>query len=224
MIAFALETEHGVRTGMDTAVDHASEVHSQKWKLRIRHGVDKVAHQVPALRFQLVVFAPERYYAGLWSRAGERGDTVTVQTSTINDAPSRQSPFGCFHDGLCAALLKRVNLCAQSKFCPILLNQLCKPRADSRRNQQCQWMEHGCPDKHLTLGSNSCTSEALNFRTSSPLAIPLWKRFSRSGISGCFVATMTLPHTSWAMPCSRQNSTIRRFPSRHNFAFKLPGL
>ena len=48
MIAFALETEHGIRSGMNTAVDHASEVHTEKRKLRIRHGIDEVSHQVSA--------------------------------------------------------------------------------------------------------------------------------------------------------------------------------
>jgi hypothetical protein len=30
MIAFALEAEHGIRTGMNTAVDHASEMNAEK--------------------------------------------------------------------------------------------------------------------------------------------------------------------------------------------------
>ena len=65
MIAFTLEAEHGIRTGMNAAVDHASEVHAEKRKLRIRHRIDEVAHQVPAFGLQLVVFAPERHYTSI---------------------------------------------------------------------------------------------------------------------------------------------------------------
>ena len=38
------------------------------------------------------------------------------------------------------------------------------------------------------------------------------------------VATITLPHTSCAMWCARQNSTIAALPSRAILAFSLPGL
>ena len=63
MIAFALEAKDCVRSGMNTAVDHASEVHAEKRKFRIRHRIDEISHQVPAFGLQLVVFAPERHYA-----------------------------------------------------------------------------------------------------------------------------------------------------------------
>ena len=48
MITFAFEAEHGIRAGMNTAVDHASEMNAEKRELRIRYGIDEVAHQVPA--------------------------------------------------------------------------------------------------------------------------------------------------------------------------------
>ena len=60
MITFALEAQHSVRSGMNTAVDHASEVHSEKRKFRIRHRIDKIAHQMPAFRSSARSIRPGR--------------------------------------------------------------------------------------------------------------------------------------------------------------------
>ena len=48
MVTFALEAEHSIRTGMNTAVDHAGEMNAQKWKLGIRHRINQVSHKISA--------------------------------------------------------------------------------------------------------------------------------------------------------------------------------
>ena len=75
-----------------------------------------------------------------------------------------------------------------------------------------------------TSGSYSRASAGGMRRTGRPLALARSYRADRRGISDSSVATMSLPQTSYATPCSLQNSTIDAAPARHMVALRLPGL
>src|SRR5688572_10478912 len=68
-VPFALEGEHGVRTGMNAAVDHARKMHAQKREVRIRHGINQRLHQIALFGDKFEVFASEWDDLRAWLRA-----------------------------------------------------------------------------------------------------------------------------------------------------------
>src|SRR5439155_22864836 len=54
-IALAREGEDGVRSGFDAAVNQAREMNAEKRKLRVRHRINQVAHQVLPLALDFVI-------------------------------------------------------------------------------------------------------------------------------------------------------------------------
>ncbi len=55
-------------------------MNAQERKSRIRHGVNQVANQVPAIRPQKIIFAAERHNAELRTTSGERRHAIRLQT------------------------------------------------------------------------------------------------------------------------------------------------
>ena len=45
-VAFPAESEHGIRPGIDAAVNATREVHAEKWKLGVGRGIDEPLDQV----------------------------------------------------------------------------------------------------------------------------------------------------------------------------------
>jgi hypothetical protein len=87
-VAVAVQSENGVRAGLDRAVDAAGEVHAEKGEARIGDRVDETAHQRAPFGGELEVVAAKGDDADRRSQPGEPGDAVTVQTGAV-DQPAR---------------------------------------------------------------------------------------------------------------------------------------
>jgi len=70
--------------GFDAAMDQPREMHAEEGKPRVGHRVDQVAHQVLALRAQLVILAAEGHDAHLAPLARQLGYAVAVQAGAID--------------------------------------------------------------------------------------------------------------------------------------------
>src|SRR6266481_7445969 len=58
-VTFAREGEHRIGASLDAAVNQARKMDAEKRKLRIRDGVNQIAHQELPLRLDLVILAPK---------------------------------------------------------------------------------------------------------------------------------------------------------------------
>ncbi len=83
-VALALQGQHGVRPGLDAAVYHQGQVHSQEGKAGIGHGIDKAADEAPPLGRQLVVLAAEGQDAQSRIGATEAGHAIGLETGAVD--------------------------------------------------------------------------------------------------------------------------------------------
>ena len=87
-VALAGQREHGVGAGVDRAVDHAGQVHTEKREAGVGHRVNEVVDEVRPFGHQLVVLATERDDPVTVRRARQFGHLVASQASTV-DQPRR---------------------------------------------------------------------------------------------------------------------------------------
>jgi histidinol-phosphate aminotransferase len=83
-VALAGEGQHGVRAGFDAPVDETGEVDAQEGEGRVGDGVDEVAHQMLAGRFEHVVLAAEGDDARAAPLASEGGDAVALEAGAVD--------------------------------------------------------------------------------------------------------------------------------------------
>src|SRR5437870_463764 len=79
------EREDRVRPRMDVIVDRATEMHAEKWKRRVGHGIDEAAHDRGTLRLEVEVFAAKGHDANLRIGPGDTRDAIRVQTRAIHE-------------------------------------------------------------------------------------------------------------------------------------------
>lgn len=77
--------EHGVRTGLDPAVDESCEMHAEERELRIGYRVDEVSDQVLGRGFEAVILAAERHDADIFALARQPCDAVAVQAGAVDE-------------------------------------------------------------------------------------------------------------------------------------------
>src|SRR5215472_7711251 len=105
MVAFSRKRKHGVGACVDLCRNASSEVYTEKWKLRIWHGINEGTNQRCALRDQIIIFPSKRdcHDSGLISR--HAADAIAVESSTIDEESRRICPAWRFdHDFIYGAL------------------------------------------------------------------------------------------------------------------------
>ena len=144
MIAFSLEAKNCIRSGMDTSVYHACEMHTKKGKLRVRDRIDEIPHQIPAFGLQLIIFTSEGDNASRGIRSGQFCDAITVQTCTIDDAAPCQRFLGCLQHRLPAPSVNGLSF-TQPELSAILFDQFRELRTNiGKVNDSSGWnMEAG---------------------------------------------------------------------------------
>ena len=193
---------------MNAAVDHASEMDAEKGKLRIRHRIDKVAHQVSTFGVQFVVFASERHYAGRGFAPASLATRSLCRPAQLTMHAFHRTPFGSLDHGLAAASVKRANFCVQPNSPPSFMNQLGEPRQTATKSTipvDGTWIAATT----LHVGFKLTYSEAFKFLHSQPVRDSPLEELLQERNLGLLVATITFPHTSWGIPCSRQNLPFR---------------
>src|SRR5262245_20282967 len=93
-IAFSPKRQHGVWPGFDGAADGAREVNAEEREPRIGHRINEVLYEVSTLRNQLVVFAAERNNSYTGIGAAQLGDTVTLQSATVDQVSGAEFASG----------------------------------------------------------------------------------------------------------------------------------
>ena len=97
-IAFAGQGEHRVGAGLDAAFDEPCKMNAQEGKLRIGHGIDQVAHEELALRFDFEILAAEGDDADLAFLARQLRHAVAVQSGAIDHVIRLPVAGGGLHD------------------------------------------------------------------------------------------------------------------------------
>ena len=85
LVTLSLEGQNGVRSGIHAALNAAREVHAEKRKFRIGHGINERAHQVLSLRNQKVIFPAKGHDPDFRLLACHPADAVAVQSGAIDD-------------------------------------------------------------------------------------------------------------------------------------------
>src|SRR5580704_18458800 len=83
-VTFSLECQHRVRASIHATADAAREMHAEKWKAEIGHGVQQAANQGFFFRNEIVVFATkwnDRDF-GFFSR--HAADAIAVQAGAVD--------------------------------------------------------------------------------------------------------------------------------------------
>jgi 3-deoxy-7-phosphoheptulonate synthase len=107
-------------------------MHAEKWKFRIGHGVDEIAHKVLALRPNLVVFAAEGHNPDGSIRAGERGEAVRLQAGAGDDARTLVIARGAVDAPGIAFAIDRRDARGSDHFPALGANQALQGFADTR--------------------------------------------------------------------------------------------
>ncbi len=84
-IALASESEHGVGTGLDAAVDQAREMDAEERELGVGHGVDEIVNEVLRRRLELVVFASKRNDTRGIMIARHVAEAIAMKSPAINE-------------------------------------------------------------------------------------------------------------------------------------------
>ena len=84
-ITFAFESENGVRSSVDGAVDHLGEMNAEEGELGIRDGIDESFNEVTLLGDEFVIFAAERDDAHFGIGAGHAGNAIAVEAGAVDD-------------------------------------------------------------------------------------------------------------------------------------------
>ena len=224
-VALALEGEHGVRPGVDAALNPAREVHAKKGKFRIGHGIDESADQVLSLGNQIVVFSAKGHDPDFRLLSCHPADAITVQSGTIDHVfGGERSAGGLDHhfraladhflnfcSGVYGAALRGHNFRVFSGDSRVVRNS----RAWHHKSQQAAAMR-------LDFAQLFALQHAQSDQTVGLTPLQQFLKAVESHLQ--LVATMTLPQISCFKLCSRQNSTMAAAPSTQSFAFRDPGL
>lgn len=97
-VSFAFEGQNGIGTGMDRAIDHAGEMHPEKWEIGIWNRVNEGFDQMALLRNQGEVLAAERNDLCTGIGAGSGGNAITVQTAAVDHEPRFDGSPARFED------------------------------------------------------------------------------------------------------------------------------
>ncbi len=89
-VTFSRQRQHRIRPSVHLASDAPREVHAEKGKAWVGHGIDEGVHQRSPLRHQIVVFAAEwnNHHSGVI--ACHPADAVAEQSSTVYDCIRRE--------------------------------------------------------------------------------------------------------------------------------------
>src|SRR5205823_3420664 len=77
-VAFAIQTQHSVRTKMDVAFNCTRRVNPEKREIRIRNRIDQVLDQMALVRRKLVVFSAKRHDSDARIQAPRLCDPVAL--------------------------------------------------------------------------------------------------------------------------------------------------
>jgi hypothetical protein len=106
-VAFAGERKDGVRTGLDAAVDEASEVDSEEGKRGVGHGVDEVADEMARFGGELEILSAEGDDADVVFCAGELGDAVAEKAGAVDEVAAIEFACGGFENPAGEVVLDR---------------------------------------------------------------------------------------------------------------------